>query len=109
MNKTQKKFVIVCLGVFLIFLINAATIVITYAATVNQLQTGTNIYAPIAAALAVGLSGIGAGYAIGSTGSAAVALLAEKEESFVKAFIIVSLAEAIAIYGLIVALMIILL
>ncbi|NHI90976.1 MAG: V-type ATP synthase subunit K [Candidatus Lokiarchaeota archaeon] len=109
MNKTQKKFVIVCLGAFLIFLVNAVTITITMAATISQQQATTNIYAPIAAALAVGLSGIGAGYAISSTGSAAVALLAEKEEGFVKAFIIVSLAEAIAIYGLIVALMIILL
>ncbi len=109
MNKTQKKFIIVCVAAFLIMLINIATISITFAATIGIQSAETNIYAPIAAALAVGLSGIGAGIAIGSTGSAAVALLAEKEESFVKAFIIVSLAEAIAIYGLIVALMVILL
>ena len=49
-----------------------------------------------------------AAYAIAKTGTAAIAILGEKEESFFKAFLIVSLAEAIAIYGLIVALIILL-
>ncbi|MBN2014844.1 MAG: hypothetical protein JW778_06655 [Candidatus Altiarchaeota archaeon] len=61
-----------------------------------------------AAALVMGLSAIGAGYGIGVSGSAAVGATAEKPETFGKVMIFVALAEAVAIYGLVVALMIIL-
>ena len=60
----------------------------------------------IAAATAMGLSAIGAAYAIAVTGSAAAGATAEKPEVFGKVLIFVALAEAIAIYGLVVALMI---
>jgi F0F1-type ATP synthase membrane subunit c/vacuolar-type H+-ATPase subunit K len=55
----------------------------------------------IAAGLAVGMSGLGAGLAISAVGSAAVSALAEKPETFFRSFLIVALAEALAIYGLI--------
>ncbi len=55
----------------------------------------------IAAAATVGLSAFGAGLAISAVGSAAVSALAEKPETFFRAFLIVALAEALAIYGLI--------
>ncbi|HDH41851.1 MAG TPA: hypothetical protein ENG12_05560 [Candidatus Altiarchaeales archaeon] len=60
----------------------------------------------MAAATAMGLSAIGAAYAIAVTGSAAAGATAEKPEVFGKVLIFVALAEAIAIYGLVVALMI---
>jgi V/A-type H+-transporting ATPase subunit K len=60
----------------------------------------------LAAALAIGLTGLGAGMAIASTGSAASGAVAEKPEVFGKVLIFVALAEAIAIYGLVVAIMI---
>ncbi|MBC7263812.1 MAG: ATPase [Chloroflexi bacterium] len=63
-------------------------------------------YASLAAALAVGLASIGAAIAVSSTGSAAVATIAEKPETFGRALIFVGLAEGIAIYGLIIAFMI---
>lgn len=55
----------------------------------------------IGAALAIGLPGLGAGIAISSAGSAAISALAEKPETFFRSFLIVALAEALAIYGLI--------
>jgi V/A-type H+/Na+-transporting ATPase subunit K len=55
----------------------------------------------ISAALAIGLPGLGAGLAISSAGSAAISALAEKPETFFRSFLIVALAEALAIYGLI--------
>jgi V/A-type H+/Na+-transporting ATPase subunit K len=55
----------------------------------------------ISAALAIGLPGLGAGLAISAAGSAAISALAEKPETFFRSFLIVALAEALAIYGLI--------
>jgi V/A-type H+-transporting ATPase subunit K len=55
----------------------------------------------ISACLAISLPGLGAALAISSAGSAAISAQAEKPETFFKSFLIVALAEAIAIYGLI--------
>jgi V/A-type H+/Na+-transporting ATPase subunit K len=55
----------------------------------------------LSAGLAIGLSGLGAGLAISAAGSAAISALAEKPETFFRSFLIVALAEALAIYGLI--------
>lgn len=60
----------------------------------------------IAAALVTGMSSIGAGLAVGYVGSAAVGAISEKPEMTGKALIYVGLAEGIAIYGLIIAIMI---
>jgi V/A-type H+-transporting ATPase subunit K len=59
----------------------------------------------IAAGLAVGLAALGAGKAIAASGTAAISALAEKPETFFKSFLVVALAEALAIYGLIVAIL----
>jgi V/A-type H+/Na+-transporting ATPase subunit K len=55
----------------------------------------------IAAALAISIPGLAAGLAISSAGTAAISALAEKPETFFRSFLIVALAEALAIYGLI--------
>jgi V/A-type H+-transporting ATPase subunit K len=60
----------------------------------------------IAAALAAGLSALAAGYAVAQVGTAAVGALAEKPELLGRVLILVGLAEGIAIYGLIVAILI---
>jgi V/A-type H+-transporting ATPase subunit K len=71
----------------------------------NDQQTTNGSYDRVgiafAAALAIGLPGLGAGLAISSAGSAAISALAEKPETFFRSFLIVALAEALAIYGLI--------
>ena len=61
----------------------------------------------IAAALAVGLAGIGAGYAEAAIGAAAVGVIAEDEKNFSKGLIMTVIPESIAIFGLVVALILI--
>ncbi|MDX9955582.1 MAG: ATP synthase subunit C [Anaerolineae bacterium] len=73
------------------------------AAGLAQEAAGTDAYASLAAGIAVGLGSVGAAYAVGTTGSAAVGAVAEKPEVFGRALIFVGLAEGIAIYGLIIA------
>lgn len=60
----------------------------------------------IAAALAIGISAIGSGIAVASSGAAALGALSEDPTVFGKAFVFVGLAEGIAIYGLIVSILI---
>lgn len=60
----------------------------------------------LAAALATGISSLGAAFAVASVGSAAVGALAEKPELFGKVVILVGLAEGIAIYGVIISVLI---
>lgn len=57
----------------------------------------------IAAALAVGLSGLGAGIAVASSASAAIGAISENPSVFVQALIFVALAEGVALYGLLIA------
>jgi len=59
----------------------------------------------VGAALATGLSSLGAGFAVARVGTAAVGALAEKPELFGRLLIFIGLAEGIAIYGLIVAIL----
>jgi len=63
-------------------------------------------FAYIAAALATGLSALAGGIAVAFVGAAAVGAISEKPEIAGRTLIFVGLAEGIAIYGLIVALMI---
>ena len=58
----------------------------------------------VGAALAVGLSGIGGGIAVASSASAALGAISENDKAFGKALIFVGLAEGVALYGLIIAL-----
>jgi len=60
----------------------------------------------IGAALAVGLAGIGGGYAVAIAGAAAVSAVAENREISGTVLLYVALGEGIAIYGLLVALII---
>ena len=60
----------------------------------------------MAAAIAVGASSLGAGIAVALVGSAAMGAMSEKPEMAGRALIFMGLAEGIAIYGLIVAIMI---
>jgi V/A-type H+/Na+-transporting ATPase subunit K len=63
-------------------------------------------WAYMAAAVAAGLGVLGAGVAVAAVGSAAMGAISEKPELFARALIFVGLAEGLAIYGLIVAIMI---
>lgn len=61
----------------------------------------------LGAAIAMAASAIGAGIAVAYTGAAALATISERPEMFGRAMVIVGLAEGIAIYGLIVAIILI--
>ena len=60
----------------------------------------------LSASLAAGVSALASGYAVAHVGSAAVGALAEKPELLGRVLVLVGLAEGIAIYGLIVAILI---
>ncbi len=77
------------------------------AATSTTTSTGAGGTALIAAAIAVAGSSIGAAIAVAYTGAAALAAMSERPEMFGRAMVIVGLAEGIAIYGLIIAIIII--
>jgi V/A-type H+-transporting ATPase subunit K len=59
----------------------------------------------VGAALATGMSSLGAGFAVAKVGTAAVGALAEKPDLFGRLLIFIGLAEGIAIYGLIVSIL----
>jgi V/A-type H+/Na+-transporting ATPase subunit K len=61
----------------------------------------------IGAGIAVAGSTIGAGIAVSYTGAATLAAIAEKPEMLGRSLVIVGLAEGIAIYGLIIAVILI--
>jgi V/A-type H+/Na+-transporting ATPase subunit K len=69
--------------------------------------SGSNWAALLGAAIAVAGSSIGAAISVAYTGAAALAALSERPELFGRAMVIVGLAEGIAIYGLVVAIILI--
>ena len=85
----------------------AAITVTTVQSTSTPTTSGAYDKAGIAigAGLAIGLSALAAGIAISAAGSAAISALAEKPETFFRSFLVVALAEALAIYGLIVGIL----
>jgi len=95
---------LMALGAGIVWLSSPST-----AMAAGALQEGAKAvdqYASLAAAIATGLATVGAGIAVSATGAAAVGAIAEKPESFGRALIFVGLAEGIAIYGLIIAFMV---
>lgn len=87
-------------------------LVMAFAAGPSAAQTATNSSsgtssALLGAAIAVAGSSIGAAIAVAYTGSAALAAISERPELFGRAMVIVGLAEGIAIYGLIIAVILI--
>jgi V/A-type H+/Na+-transporting ATPase subunit K len=68
---------------------------------------GQSGMALLAAAIAVAGASIGAAFAVAHTGAAALAAMSERPEIFGRAMVIVGLAEGIAIYGLIIAIILI--
>jgi V/A-type H+-transporting ATPase subunit K len=61
----------------------------------------------IGAALAVGLGSIGCGIAVGGAAPAAIGAVSEDPKAFSKALIFVALGEGVAIYGLLIAFLLI--
>ncbi|WP_240107743.1 ATP synthase subunit C [Streptomyces sp. MUM 203J] len=77
------------------------------AGSVQAQDGGSGAAALIAAGIAVAGASLGAAIAVAYTGAAALAALSERPELFGRAMVIVGLAEGIAIYGLVVAVILI--
>ncbi len=81
---------------------------VLHVATVASTPSGSNSWAALlGAAIAVAGSSIGAAIAVAYTGAAALAAVSERPEMFGRAMVIVGLAEGIAVYGLIIAIILI--
>jgi V/A-type H+/Na+-transporting ATPase subunit K len=81
---------------------------VIYAAEVVPAKAGADWMglAYIGAGLAVGLACIASGFAVARIGSAAIGAVSEKPELMGRTLVFLGLAEGIAIYGLIIAIMI---
>lgn len=66
----------------------------------------TKTFDMLAAGVAVGLAGIGGGIAVGGTAPAAIGAVSEDPKAFGKSLIFVALGESIALYGLLIAILI---
>ncbi len=99
-----KGFWIGIINIFLLFLPAMALAQETIAA--GSVSPEVAKWGFMAAAVAVGASSLGAGIAVALVGSAAMGALSERPEMAGRALIFLGLAEGIAIYGLIVAIMI---
>ncbi len=74
--------------------------------TISKIPVKVVTWAFVSAAGVVGIGSIGAGIAVAYVGSAAIGAIGEKPDLFGRALIFVALAEGIAIYGVIIAMMI---
>jgi V/A-type H+-transporting ATPase subunit K len=108
-NSMKKRTLMLILLFQLAFIpLVSAAAVLTLSPSISQADTSgpyDRVAIAISAGLAVGLATLGAGMAISSAGTAAISALAEKPETFFRSFLVVALAEALAIYGLIVAIL----
>jgi len=113
MKLTKTSFALVLLGITLTLLIASVGLVVAtgpaWAAETPAfaaVDPGVLQWGLLAGALAASVSALAAGYAVAQVGTAAVGVLAEKPELIGRVLILVGLAEGIAIYGLIVAILI---
>jgi len=72
----------------------------------NQESVGAGLKY-IAAALATGLSALGAGIAVAAAAPSAIGAISENPKNFGKSLIFVALGEGVAIYGLLISILII--
>ncbi|MFX0027091.1 MAG: ATP synthase subunit C [Candidatus Hermodarchaeota archaeon] len=108
----KKKFYLL-LGLFQIVLVfivffsvnGLITFVAAQGSSFDYYNSATSAVLAVSAAVSVGASVLGSALAIKTVGTAAISSLAEREESFFKAFLVVVLAEALAVYGLIVGIL----
>ena len=99
----MKRFVIVLV---LIFGLASSTVIFAQAASAPDAAASSSSWKYIAAALAVGLSCIGGGIAVGQIGAAAMGAMSENPELSGKSLPYAGLAEGICLWGFLVALLI---
>ena len=92
--------VLMSLGLAVAWLLSPETVL---AASGVLQQAVADPYASLAAGVSTGLAALGAGVAVSGTGAAAIGAIAEKPEALGRSLIFVGLAEGVAIYGLLIA------
>jgi V/A-type H+-transporting ATPase subunit K len=92
--------ILMALGIGVVWLISPQTVL---AAGTYAQEAAADPYASLAAGISTGLAALGAGVAVSGTGAAAIGAIAEKPEALGRSLIFVGLAEGVAIYGLLIA------
>ena len=105
-NKKSIVSLLVCLIVGALFLFPGVMLAAGADAAQSGAEKGWMGLAYISAALAVGLACIASSFAVARIGSAGIGAMSEKAELTGRVLIFLGLAEGIAIYGLIIAIMI---
>lgn len=109
--KQKVIFSVMAIGVVTVAVFLLAASKAVFAADVQQ-EVMTNAQADVirwaflSASISVGLGAVAAGVAVSYVGAAAMGAISEKPELVGRSLIFVGLAEGIAIYGLIIAIMI---
>jgi V/A-type H+-transporting ATPase subunit K len=96
------QFLLVLIVVFSVSVIHSAA---AQTASISSDQAQEGSWIAMASAISVIVCVLGAAVAIKTTGTAAISALSENEAGFFKAFLVVALAEALAVYGVIVAIL----
>ena len=90
----------------LVFILAFATVILPASAAEEEGPAGlAEGMKYMAMAVAVSGAAVGAGFAVAKTGEAALATITERPELFGRSILYVGLAEGIAIYGVLVALL----
>jgi V/A-type H+-transporting ATPase subunit K len=92
--------VLMALGIGIVWLVTPQT---ALAAGTLPLRASPDPYASLAAGISTGLAALGAGVGVSGTGAAAIGAIAEKPEALGRSLIFVGLAEGVAVYGLLIA------
>ncbi len=101
LNGFNAILLLMAIGLSVVWLLSPSTA--SAAGILAQTAPAKDPYASLAAGISTGLAAVGAGVAVSGTGAAAVGVIAEKPEFFGRSLIFVGLGEGIAIYGLIIA------
>lgn len=109
-KRYKKSLIVNCVSFFGILMIAAISTLAGASSVLAAPSGGISLGAGLgylAAALSIGMSGIGSGIGVASSSSAALGAMSEDSSIFGKSLIFVAMAEGIALYGLIIAFMII--
>ncbi|CAK0757568.1 ATP synthase F(0) sector subunit c [Gammaproteobacteria bacterium] len=103
-NANLIGFVATGIGMMFIGMREVMAVTEPVAGTAHEISMGMGM-AMIGIALPTAMATLAASYAVAAIGSAALAVLAERPESFGRSLIFLGLAEGIAIYGLVVSIL----
>jgi len=98
---------VVLVLVFLLTINGLVQIVKAQETSFDYYNSPTTPILAISAAIAISISGLAAAHVIKTVGTAAISAISEREGAFGKVVVIVALGEAIAIYGLIIAILLV--